>query len=228
MTDAGYAMLGFDLRGHGRSEGKRGHIHSFDLALEDVTLLIEEAGRRWPGKPRFLYGHSLGGNYVINHALRCDPPVEGVISTSPILGLDNPPKLKLMLGKLLYKVAPTFTMPSGLDVTGLARDEKVAAAYKADPLVHDQVSAALGLEFLEAGGWALDRAEELKKPLLLIHGDEDRLTSCQLSEQFAMRTSGMTTFKKWPKGYHELHNDFEQQAFLTTIREWMDAVRQNG
>jgi acylglycerol lipase len=228
MTKAGYAVLGFDLRGHGRSEGKRGHIPSYDLAMEDIALLIEEAGRRWVGKPLFLYGHSLGGNFVINYALRCSSPVEGVISTSPVLGLDNPPRLKMMLGKLLYKVAPTFTMPNGLDVTGLARDEKVVAEYKADPLIHDQVSAALGLGFLEAGDWAMERAEELKKPLLLIHGDEDRLTSCYRSEQFARRAPGNATFKKWAGGYHELHNDFEQQALLTTVREWMDAVRQKS
>ena len=73
LTEAGFAVLACDQRGHGRSAGKRGVIPSYDALMDDIGLLLEQASQRYPGKPRFLYGHSLGGNEVINYALRRKP-----------------------------------------------------------------------------------------------------------------------------------------------------------
>ena len=85
LNQAGYTLLGFDLRGHGHSEGQRGHAPTFDDMLDDITHLLEEAARRFPDSPRFLYGHSLGGTLVLNHALRRRSQVIGVIATGPSL-----------------------------------------------------------------------------------------------------------------------------------------------
>ena len=62
LTAAGYAVLAIDLRGHGRSGGSRGHSPSYDTLFDDIDHLLQEASDRMPGRPRFLYGHSLGGN----------------------------------------------------------------------------------------------------------------------------------------------------------------------
>ena len=70
LNDAGYALLGFDLRGHGKSGGPRGHTPSYDTLMDDIGRLLAEAAQRYPGQPQFLYGHSLGGNLVLNYALR--------------------------------------------------------------------------------------------------------------------------------------------------------------
>ena len=56
------AVLAFDLRGHGKSLGKRGHCAPRKDVLSDVSTLIEYAQAIYPEKKLILYGHSMGGN----------------------------------------------------------------------------------------------------------------------------------------------------------------------
>jgi alpha-beta hydrolase superfamily lysophospholipase len=196
LNAAGYALFGCDLRGHGKSAGPRGHTPAYDALLDDIGRLLDEATARYPGLPRFLYGHSLGGSLVLNFALRrCSGQalrrkptlsgegqsqgVAGVIATSPGLRTATPPPmLKVTIGKLLYNLAPAMQMANGLDRSGLSHDPQVIAAYNADPLVHDRISARLGLDLLRNGEWALAHAAEFPAvPLLLVHGTADRITS---------------------------------------------------
>ena len=91
LNVAGYALLGFDLRGHGKSGGPRGHTPSYETLMDDIGRLLAEARQRYPGQPQFLYGHSLGGNLVLNYALRRKPGLAGVIATSPAIRTATPP-----------------------------------------------------------------------------------------------------------------------------------------
>ena len=222
LNQAGYTLLGFDLRGHGHSEGQRGHAPTFDDMLDDITHLLEEAARRFPDSPRFLYGHSLGGTLVLNHALRRRSQVIGVIATGPSLRITfTPPTWKTTLGRLLYGVWPGLSLSNGLDRTGLSRDATVVSAYANDPLVHDRVSARLGMDLLDAGEWALAHASEFFLPLLLMHGGTDRICSVEASRQFAVAVTGDCTLKVWDGLYHEIHNEPEQQQVFDAIVEWM-------
>lgn len=221
LTQAGFALLSFDLRGHGRSGGPRGHSPSFDAMMEDIGNFLEGAGKRYPDKACFLYGHSLGGNLVINYVLRRRPALAGVVATSP--GLKAAAKLpswKLSLGKITYSLWPTLQMSNGLDLSGLSRDPSVVAAYKQDPLVHDRVSARFGLDFLQAGEWALAHAAEFPLPLLVVQGSQDRLVSAEASRQFAQKAPECT-FKLWEGFYHETHNEPEKSEVLAFTIDWM-------
>ena len=225
LCAAGYALCGYDLRGHGHSGGPRGHSPSYDAMLDDIALLLAEASRRYPGRPQFLYGHSLGGNLVINYALRRRPPLSGVVATSPGLRTATPqPALKLWLGKIAYRVAPGLTLPTGLLLEGLSRDPAVVEKYRADPLVHDLVSARFGLDFLNAGEWALDavRAAEFPLPLLLVHGTADALTSAQASRDFAAKAGPRCALKLWEGLYHETHNEPEKAEVLAYMIAWLE------
>ena len=66
FTQAGFAVLAYDQRGHGRTGGP---LPSFATLLDDVDLLVSEMRRRGD-EPRFLMGQSLGGSLVLNYALR--------------------------------------------------------------------------------------------------------------------------------------------------------------
>lgn len=222
LNDAGYAVLASDERGHGRSEGKRGHIPSYDALMDDISLLLTQAAERYPGKPRFLYGHSLGGNEVLNYALRRRPDVAGVVSTSPGLRPGfKPPALQLAAGRLMNRLWPAFTMPNSLEVDAFCRDPAVIAAYQADPLNHDRLSARLGIGLLEAGEWALAHAAEFPVPLLLMHGTTDRLTSPAASVEFASRAPNCT-LQLWEGFYHETHNDPEKDQVIAFMVRWLD------
>ena len=145
LTTAGYAVQTYDLCGHGRSEGKRGHASSYDAVMDGIDLVLANAEARYRGVPGFLYGHSLGGNLVLNYALRRRPALAGVIATSPAVRPATPiAGWKASLAGLLYSRLPELQLANGLDVTGLSRDPDVIARYQADPLVHDRTSVRLG------------------------------------------------------------------------------------
>lgn len=233
LNDAGYAVLGFDQRGHGKTPGRKGVTPPFDRLLDDIQLLLDEAGQRFPGRARFLYGHSMGGNLVLNYALRRKPgagDVAGVVATSPGLRTAfKPPAAKVAAGKILYRLAPNMVMPNGLELAAISRDSSVVQAYIADPLVHDKMSARLGLDILQQGEWALAHAAQFPRiPLLLVHGACDRLTSAAATEAFAGRVQaaghGECTLKIWPDCYHETHNEPEKARVIQYMIEWMDGI----
>lgn len=222
LNRAGYVLLGFDLRGHGKSQGQRGHAPSWDALLDDIGQFLQEAKQRFPDHPLFLYGHSMGGILVLSYALRRKPQLSGTIVTSPLLRTAfQPPAWKLWLGKTLYSLLPAFSLSNELDPRGLAHDQKVVDAYIQDPLVHNRVSARLAMDMLTAGEWALEHAAEFPLPLLLMHGADDPICSAQASREFAARVPGDCTFRLWDGLYHEMHNEPEQQQVFDMMVEWL-------
>jgi acylglycerol lipase len=224
LTQAGYALAGFDLRGHGQSGGPRGHTPSYEHLLDDIAdfLLLMQA--RYPSRPVFLYGHSLGGNLVLNYALRRKPPLHGVIATSPWLEVVHKvPAWKLAFARTVVGIVPTLSQASGLETAALSRDPAVVAAYDADPLVHDQISVKLFSEAHNAGRWALQHAAEFPLPLLLMHGTGDRITSWKASQEFAEHAGAVATWRAWDGWFHELHNEPQKARVMQVMVEWMDA-----
>jgi len=222
LSDVGYALFGFDLRGHGKSGGPRGHTPSYDALMDDIGCLLDEAAKRYPGLLRFLYGHSLGGGLVLNYALRRKPPVAGVIATSPWLRLAFAPSgMMVALAKIMDRLSPTFVQSNGLSTRDLSHDPEVVRAYEADPLVHDRISARLGMTMLTAGEWAIAHAAEFPLPLLLVHGTADRITSAQGSQEFANKVPGDCTLKLWEGLYHETHNEPEKAGVLAFMVDWL-------
>ena len=222
LNEAGYAVLGFDLRGHGKSEGLRGHTPSYDALMDDIGRLLDEAAQRYPGKSQFIYGHSLGGNLALNYALRRKSPLAGVVSTSPAIRVGKPlPATQLTLAKVMNKLRPTMQMPNGLALDNLARDPEVIRAYRSDPLVHDKISVRLAVEMLQAGEWALAHAAEFPLPLLLVHGSADELTSAAATQEFAGKVRGDCTLKIWDGFYHETHNEPEKAEVLAFMVAWI-------
>ena len=223
FVEAGFVLTGFDVRGHGKSGGPRGHTPSYDALMDDIDLFIHLVAGRYPGLPRFLYGHSLGGNFVINFALRCRPELVGVIATGPWLKLAfQPASSKVMLGKIMNNILPGFSQASGLDTRALSHDPEVVNAYENDPLVHDKISARLFLNVFESGLWALDHAAEIPLPLLLMHGGADRIISLEASRQFAASAGDKVTLRIWDGSYHEIHNEPEQGEVFTVMIDWMN------
>ncbi len=225
LNQEGYALVGFDLRGHGKSGGPRGHF-SFEEGLDDIDLLISQAQQLYPGKPIFLYGHSLGGLLVLDYALkRPVTSLQGIIATSPGLGMAKPvPGWKITLAKVMKNIYPTMTLDNGLDVSGLSHNPGVITAYQSDPLVHRLVSARLGWDLLQTGPWLVEHAAEFPAiPLLLMQGNADRLVDPAATRKFAKNIQkGDITFQLWEDGYHELHNEPNRDEVLNVILHWLD------
>ncbi len=223
LVENDYSVIAYDHRGHGKSGGKRGHTPSYDLLLDGIANLLTQADTIAPGAPKFIYGHSMGGNLVLNYALRRKPAIAGVIASSPWLKLAfEPPKFEVALGRFVNNIFPGFTQSTKLDVNAISRDKKVVDAYVNDPLVHDKISARFFVEVYAAAAWALEHASEMKLPLLLFHGTEDQLTSPEGSKEFAEKVKENCTFRLWDGFYHETHNEPEKEEVLKYIATWLN------
>jgi len=216
------SVITYDQFGHGKTQGKRGHNPGFESLLDCVEIVINKAHEIFSNIPAFLYGHSMGANVVINYVLKRKNDLNGVIVTSPFFKLAfQPPSWKLALGKILQKIAPSFTMKSELDVNALSRDKHEVQKYINDPLVHDQISPNYSLTFMKTGIWAINNADKLLLPLLLIHGTGDRLTSHEASKEFALNNNKIS-LKLVKDGYHELHNDLCKKDIMLSIVQWIE------
>ncbi len=228
LTDAGYALIGFDLRGHGRSGGARGHFPSLDAVLGDINRFREFVMGRYAGLPVFLYGHSLGGLLSLTYALQ-NPGAgfKGVVATGAALrSALQEQKAKIAMAKVLGSLIPATTIPSGLDATSISRDKAVVEKYVNDPLVHDKASLGLGKASLTAIDLCFARASEFAYPLLIMHGKADVLTYPSGSEDFAKlagKKNGDVTLKLWDGLYHEIHNEPEQADVFRAMVAWLDA-----
>jgi len=219
------AFVAYDRQGNGRSEGRRGDVVNFQYFYDEVASLLIECERRYPDRPVFLYGHSLGGNLLLNYVLKRHPDIAGIILSAPYIQLAfSPPAIKLALGKMMRSIWPGFTQSNPLEVKYLSRNPKVAEAYQADPLVHDKISARTALDSIEAADFLDQYSGQLPYPTLLIHGDQDHLTSYPASKTFAERVnSDDFTFKTWSGFYHELHNEPEQEEVFEFILTWLQS-----
>ena len=223
-AQAGYALLGFDLRGHGKSGGRRGHAPSFEAFMQDIDRLLEEAGSRYPGLPRFIYGHSLGGILTLNYALSRKPDVNGVITSAAGLRTAiEQQKGKVFLARVFGSVIPSVVIPSGLDPNTISRTPEVVQRYVSDPLVHDKLSFGMGKSVMGAIAWAFEHAPEFPAPLLVMHGTADQLGFASGSQEFASKVEGDCTFKAWEGLAHELHNEPEQAEVFEYTIAWMEA-----
>jgi alpha-beta hydrolase superfamily lysophospholipase len=217
------AMVAFDLRGHGRSEGKRGHIPSYEALLNDVENVLTYTKSLYPGTPLFLYGHSMGGNIAANYVLKKKVDIlKGVIISSPWLRLSfNPSAIQLTLAKLASKIYPKYTQPNGLNARQLTHDPEIAKAYLSDPLVHTHISATLFFGMYQNGEWAIKHADLLKIPALVMHGQNDPITSMPATREFARKAGNLATIKVWDGLLHETHNESNRMEILAYMKDWI-------
>ncbi len=227
FTQQNINVWAFDQRGHGRSEGKRGFSPNYELMLDEIARFLAQARAENPDTPLFLYGHSMGGNLVLQYTLDRQPELNGLIASAPlILPGFEPPKLLLQLARLSRSVYPQFTQPNGIEQKYLCRDKSVIEAYDNDPLVHDKISASLAVDSLDVGRQLNNFQGTLPVPTLIMHGSADQITDSVATAAFAKRVNGEVTFKNWEGFYHELHNEPEQAEVLQYTLNWIQSLFQ--
>ncbi len=221
LLKTGLAVVLYDTIGHGRSGGKRGHCPSYDALLSILGTVIGKAAHYFPRQPLFLYGHSMGANVVLNYVLRKDARLQGVVATSPYLRLAfKPPSWKMAVGKMLLRLMPSVTLPSGLDPKGISRIAEEVEKYKSDPLIFDAVSPMFSFPIMEAGEWAIANAHTLSVPTLLMHGTADPIIDYRATVEFDQNSS-KTSLSLFEGGYHELHYDLCKDEMLAMVSTWI-------
>ncbi len=206
LTKRGIAVFSFDLRGHGRSSGNRGHIGSFATARGDMDALACRARESVGDVPLFFYGHSLGGGIVLSKWHLEPESANAFIATSPWLELvDSKPPALIAASRVLRAILPSFTVPTGLDADLLSSDRSVSVAYRNDPLVHGKISAATAIDAIDSARRVLDGVAP-SSPLLLVHGSLDRICSVEASRRLAAKSPETISYLEFA-GRHELHNE---------------------
>jgi alpha-beta hydrolase superfamily lysophospholipase len=166
---------------------------------------------------------------VLHYGLARHPVLAGVISTSPGLhtALENQ-KGKLLLAKVLGRLAPSFAMASGLDPQAVSRDPAVVEAYINDPLVHNRLTLGFGTLLLGSIQYVLGHAAEFSLPLLLMHGAEDAISFARSSVECANMVKGNCTLKVWDGLSHETHNEPEKAKVLAFMVGWLNETLSRG
>lgn len=215
------AVVLYDNVGHGKSSGKRGHCKGYDSLLNILDTVISFSKERFSGLPSFLYGHSMGGNLVLNFVMRRTADIDAVVATSPYLKLAfSPPALKIAMGKILGGLFPSITFKAGIDASGISRIAEEVALYENDALNHNLISPNYSFPIMRAGEWAIEHAASLAVDTLLVHGTADPIIDYKATQDFDQnaRKAKLVLFEG---GYHELHNDLCREDMLQAVTTWL-------
>lgn len=228
LSGTGTSIYALDSRGHGRSQGKRGHVNQFQEFVDDLAQLIEIVKSENSDIPLHLLGHSMGSLISGKYALE---PVFQKNLTTLILSagafeiqttIDM--EVKKMAGEFLSFIVPAFTLPSGLDINLLSHDKEVVKEYKNDPMVHGMISTQLATNMFKLGDTILKKGSVIKIPVFIFHGGDDRITSPAGSKKLYEKISSEDKQLKIYEGlYHETMNEIgdKKEVVLDNVKDWL-------
>lgn len=234
LTARGWDVAGYDQRGHGAAPGKRGVLRAADDLLDDLARVLEAvraatagtADGTTPGDasapPLALLGHSMGGLVAAQCVAEGRAAVDALVLSSPALdaGLSVAQRLQLAVG---HALVPDLAMGNQLDAARISHDPAVVAAYQADPLVHDRVSARLARALVDGGALVRARAAEWTVPTLLMWAGDDRLVAPAGSAAFAAAAPpAVVTARRFDGLWHELFNELDRAPVFDALDAWME------
>ncbi|MCS6835590.1 MAG: lysophospholipase [Anaerolineae bacterium] len=218
------AVFALDHRGHGRSAGLRAYFDDFGQPVRDLRQFWEETAMHYGGNPMHLYGHSMGSIIALMFALQYPHFLSGLILTGTATTVEETqPTALIQVSLLIGSILPKLRSVQRIDISTLSTDLNTQRAYKADPL-NDGKAIRFGMArgIILNGRAILQRAEELRLPLLIMHGADDKLTPPSGSQAVYDRVgSEDKTLRIWPGMRHELINEVDRQAVIQAMRDWL-------
>lgn len=222
LNGAGYDCHALDLRGHGQSEGVRGHVLRFQDYLDDLDLFVEELPK--DPLPRFLVGHSLGGLLSLRYVLDRPDAFRAVAVSSPYLHLATDVNfLQEAMATAASHLAPTLLTKSPIEAKALSHDPAMVQAYIDDPLVFKTLNARWFFQTREAQEEVLKRAGEIRLPVLMMIGSADPIAEPERSRQvFKLLGSPDKTLKVYDGFLHEVFNEVGRERVIRDLAEWLN------
>lgn len=218
LREAGYSAYALDLRGHGRSGGRRGHLSRFSQLLGDLQA-FRRVVRLRTERPQVLMGNAFGGLVALRY-LETQPsdPIAGAVIASPWLGLAfRPATWKLLAARALADLWPTLPIPARVDADALSRDPAVNQAYAADPAVHGVMTPGAWREIQWAQRAVAADGYRIESPLLFLLAGEDRVVDAHLARAFADSLKSSVRVRWYPEMYHEVLHDPQREAPLGDV-----------
>lgn len=223
LNARGIEVFAVDLRGHGKSGGRRGHIESFADYQADVLTALEGILQSGQREALFLLGHSLGGLVTLSALAHHALPLTGAVLSSPFLGLAMPvPPVKRGLARMLSTLIPAVAMPSNIPPQYLARDPAVGVRYSADPLVFKTATARWFTETMAAIDRVSELAPSVDLPLLVLQAGDDRIADPAATASLVKKLGSKdATYEELAGYYHEILNDPEAETVMDRIASWV-------
>jgi alpha-beta hydrolase superfamily lysophospholipase len=224
LTHVGFSVQAMDLRGHGRSEGPRCDVRSFDQYLLDLDICYQRARAKAADRPLFLLGNSMGGLIIALWAILRQAQIDGLVLSGPLLALADGlyPRLR-HLAALTAAVAPALRVTQ-IPFEWLAREPQAVDRFRDDPLVfHGRFTVRMAAEIGRAMREVSRQAAALKVPLLILHGGQDRICGPEGSRHlFEKAASDDKTFHLYEGFYHEVFDEPERGRVFSDLISWLD------
>ncbi|MDP6849490.1 MAG: alpha/beta hydrolase [Planctomycetota bacterium] len=216
LCEQGWRVLGCDLRGHGKSAGKRGHVNSWSDYLADLDAVSASLHENF-----ILIGHSMGGLIALDW-IREGQKVAAVALSSPLLGVAvEAPAWKLAAGRLLSNILPRLSMSNELAPELICSDPTVVEAYKADPLVFDTITPRWFTEMSQALERVQNNSFPYPLPLYLNLGAKDQVVSNKDAKKLFENWKGPKSLEVWPNCFHETLNEPVREEVLQKLAVWL-------
>jgi len=224
LVEAGYAVYGYDHRGHGKSPGPRVHIHSWSEYRDDLVTFLALIAEEQPGRPVVLYAHSMGSLVALDYLMQQPDGLAGAIisgtATEPV-GVGSPAIAKT--AKVLSRITPRLSVSLKIDPSSLTGDPEALEIYHADPLLTGRATVRWGAESLDTVDRVKAGMHQVDLPLLILHGAEDPLNHPDGSRALhAAAAHPDKTLRLYPGAHHEPHNDFGHEQLAADVMEWLD------
>ena len=217
------AVFSFDHRGHGQSDGKKGHATSVEQLIEDTEYALMKCRSIFLETPIFLFGHSMGGQIVATflNKVKSKEICGAIISSAWLKLVTSPPKWQIKMINGIKRIFPSLTLSNGLDANHISTMVDEVELYQKDPLVHDRISFALFKALYNNGLNLLTEQKRTKVPVLICHGDADKITSHEAGKIYSEILGEMANFKSWQGSYHEPHHDKDKEQVFRYFSNWI-------
>jgi alpha-beta hydrolase superfamily lysophospholipase len=223
--ESGLAVYALDLRGHGRSGGKRVFLRDISEYTDDFHTLVGIAAGEYPELKRVVLGHSMGGGVVFAYGVEHPDDYAAMVLSGPaVAAQDGVSPVMVAVAKTLGKILPGLPVEQ-LPADAVSRDPAVVAAYENDPLVHHgKLPAGIARALIDVGETMPLRAAALTAPLLVVHGEADKLIPVEGSRHLMERVGSEDAhLKVYPGLYHEVFNEPERAVVLDDVASWIEA-----
>jgi acylglycerol lipase len=223
LVAAGYQCHLLDLRGHGRSGGRRGHVARFEEYRTDLERFLVEVRTFATPAPLLLLGHSLGGLITLDFVLHHPEVFDSLTVSSPFLAPAlKIPVLKRTLLPLVAIFFPALAVQSGLQAARLSHDAQVVKAYETDPLIFSTVTLGWFVAVRNGQQEVFNRAGEIRTPILGLIGDADPIAdpnrTRSLFERLGSEPKRLVAYSGL---FHEVFNELERSRVVAELLAWL-------
>ncbi len=224
-----FNILFYDLRGHGKSDGKRGDIDSFEIYSDDLKKMIQFLESFHEMKSYVLFSHSMGAlitaNFIQNFPLGIIKPDKVFLSAPPIrpgggLGESTQILPKSLIDKLAG-VSKSFKLKNLIPDTDLTNHQQGDLGYDNDELILDGISTRLLFNLVKTGREVGSKPLKADFPIYCAIGGKDKVVSKKALSKYLDKHGKDVYFMEFINGKHELHNEIEEikKPYMTYLQK---------